>query len=147
MRKVSQIEITAEIVDLCREKLSDLMIQLNYYRASAYKKEAATTILEAISHIKAMILIIKPENGEEPFLDFAATGQDGNVAIQPGECLFSQRVLLLVKELTLLLNQAKAGDHSKERDMVPLLQQNRHHFQALCQSGTRSWQLLTSLTR
>lgn len=147
MRKVSQIEITAEIVDLCREKLSDLILQLNYYRASAYKKEAAATILEAISHIRAMILIISPTHGDEPFLDFAATGQNGNRAAHQGDCFFSQRVLLLVQELHSILNQAKVLDNSAHRDMVQLIQQNRHHFLALCQSGSGSWHILSTLTR
>lgn len=145
MLRFDRIDIILELLELSQELHADIIQQLNYYRASVYKGETAKIIDQKIDQLKTITSLINDEDSLDFFNDFEATKQHGNVAIAPGECLFTRRVTQLLNHLAesnLCLKNAINDQQLRERidpSFTKRVKQQKRKLLQICKQGSRRW--------
>jgi hypothetical protein len=143
MTKFRQLDILVELIELCKERTTDIRHQLVYYRASVYKNEMAITIKSRIHDLRLVAALIGDEFVMETFCDYDARSMSAGATCAPGECSFSLRVSILLSELENLFLQLSQGlsartfDPEKEPEFDALVKKCQSHLVALCRHGSR----------
>jgi len=143
MTRFRQLDILVELVELCKERTTDIRQQLVYYRASVYKHEMASTITTRLSDLRLLSNMLSDDLVMEPFRDFDMRAMNAEATCAPGECSFSHRVAILLSELEHQLHQMAQGlpgrtlDPEKEPTLDALVRKNQAQLVALCRHGSR----------
>ena len=139
MARFDTYDIAQELVDLCLDIHSDVIQQLNYYRASVYKEETSKTIDHKLHQLKMVVDLLGCEDASDYFLDFEASRGNGNVLVPPGECLLSLRISSLFKSLEEAYSNLTRIQHKhfQTQKFAQNLQRNRRKLAALCPQGSR----------
>ena len=142
MPKLQLRDILSELIDLYRGVIQDIRLQLNYYRVSVYKDEAADVVKEKIEQLHFISKLVSIDSLIEPFADFYATLGSGNCYTPPGECVFSIRVATFLKAIELQLSDLE--NRMNMNNMAPDLEQSitkqcqkhRQLILSMCAQGT-----------
>jgi hypothetical protein len=143
MTKFRQLDILVELIELCKERTTDIRQQLVYYRASVYKHEMATTIKTRLSDLRLLSDMLGDDLVLEPFRDFEIRAINAEANCAPGECSFSHRVAILLSELEHQFHKLGQGlsgrtpDPEKEPTLDALVRKNQAQLVALCRHGSR----------
>lgn len=143
-----QTDILIELVELCREQMTQVRQQLTYYRASVYKTEMAATINGDIGQLQLVGKLLADDALLESFSDYEAMAKDQQFV--PGECSFSRRVSLLLGSIDSHLarlgrelpSRPLAGDEDAFAEAV---RSRRGELLALCRFGSRQWAFFEAL--
>lgn len=150
MSILNHFDIAAELKELCREISNSVKMQLTYYKASVYKHETADQIQKQIDQMKTVVELFSDQMMLEPFKDFEATAENGNVAPQGGECLFSSRVLTLLRDIEQSLAEfgettQGASQSNNRTKLTKNVLKSRQKLLAICRHGTRQWDFFQTL--
>ena len=72
MARVRQRDLVVELAEICREISADLVQRMGYYRASAYKSEAAKQINIRIDQLRAIFQVLGDEDLNDAMADHDA---------------------------------------------------------------------------
>lgn len=151
MTKFRQLDILVELIELCKERTTDVRQQIVYYRASVYKHEMAETIMARISELRLVTGLLGDELMLEPFQDYENRAKAIAVTCAPGECSFSHRVTILLSELDHQFHKLSQGlaarsfDPTEEPLFGDLVRLNQSHLVALCRQGSRQQNFFAGL--
>lgn len=143
MTRFRQLDILVELIELCKERTTDIRQQLVYYRASVYKHEMASTIKTRLSDLRLLSDMLGDDLVLEPFRDFDMRAINAEATCAPGECSFSHRVAILLAELEHQFHKLGQGlsgrtpDPEKEPTLDALVRKNQAQLVALCRHGSR----------
>lgn len=140
--------VGSELLELCKDICNELRQELIYYRASVYKEETSQRIKEKIENFRNVTKLLSKSSFEEPFDDFAASGDHCVIAQnQQGECLFSTRVITLVKSLEMALQEYTAANinENSTSNLTSKLTSHRNQILSLCHHGSRHWDFFKTL--
>ena len=149
MARYDHRDIVLELVELCREVKTEILLQLTYYRASVYKTETAQLIERKVEQMRLVCQLIGHEELKDAFHDYEEMRVNGHQWIVPGECPMSARVMNLVQ------NTEKIFD-SMAQNLAAVPFTDAHHFQktlhkhrrdllAMCRHGSRQWSFFNTL--
>ena len=142
MPKLQLRDILSELIDLYREVIGEIRLQLNYYRVSVYKHETAGIIKDKINQLHFIAKMVAIDSLVEPFADYDASLSDGNCYTAPGECLFSTRVSAFMQALEAELRDVESRINTinaapEVQDAIAKkCQKHRHQILSMCQEGT-----------
>ena len=85
MPRLQLRDILSELIELYREVIQDVRLQLNYYRVSVYKHETAAIIKDKIAQLHFITKLVAIDSLLESFEDYQATLSNGNCYTVPGE--------------------------------------------------------------
>jgi hypothetical protein len=149
MSRYDYSDIMMELMELCRELKSDIMQQLNYYRASVYKTETAKVIERKIEQMRIVADLIGDELLTDAFHDYEEMKKNSSLLVAPGECVLSMRVMNLLQvcekiceQLTLERQSRQGGDRQQFARNV---QRHRRELLSMCRQGTRQWAFFNAL--
>ncbi len=149
MSRYDYSDIMMELIELCRELKSDILQQLNYYRASVYKTETGKVIERKIEQMRIVANLIGAELLTDAFHDYEEMKKSGPLLVAPGECVLSVRVMNLLQacekifeDLTLDRQQRQGGDRQQFARNV---QKHRRELLSMCRQGTRQWAFFNGL--
>lgn len=149
MARIRHSELMLELVDICVDISSDMRQHLSYYRASAYKLDAARQINSRIDQLRAIFQIIGDEDLNEAMLDHDSILDQGAQLLAAGECTLSARVHILLAQMTpalASLTRRNRQDQAPLReDTLRVLQRHRRTLEALCPEGSRSREILKGI--
>lgn len=145
MSRFDRYDVIVELIELCSEIRQDILLQLNYYRASVYKDETAAIINKKIDELKMVVALLKQEEILDLFRDFEASRNNGNFALTPGECLLSHRISNLFQQLDQAFQEFLANCQKNKNNFpdsfqfAKNIQRHRRQLLALCRHGSRQW--------
>lgn len=149
MARIRHSDLILELADLCREITADLRQRMSYYRASAYKTEAARQINLRVDQLRAIFQIIGDENLNEALSDHDAVLDLGAQMLVAGECTLSARIGILLGEIepalgSLVRRNSQAQGPIRD-DTLKILQRHRQTLLEICPEGSRSRSILRDL--
>lgn len=143
MSRYEHHDIMMELIELCREQKSDILQQLNYYRASVYKSETAAIIERKIGEMQLCASLIGDELLCDAFRDYDATRKNSHLLVAPGECLLSTRVLNLFKACDKILGaqsgQLQQRSPIERQQLSRKVEKHRGQLLSMCRQGSRPW--------
>lgn len=147
MSRYEHHDIMMELIELCREQKSDILQQLNYYRASVYKTETAAIIERKIEQMQLCASLIGDEVLSDAFRDYEETRKNSHLLIAPGECLLSTRVMNLFKACDTIFEaqssqaqlQIKQRQPADRQLLSRKVQRHRGELLSMCRQGSRPW--------
>ena len=149
MARIRHSELILELVDICLEIGSDLRQRLTYYRASAYKVDAARQINNRVDQLRAIFQIIGDEDLNEAMSDHDSILDHGAQLLAAGECTLSSRVNILLVQMTptlaTLARRNRQDQAPLREDTLRILQRHRRTLEALCPEGSRSREILRGI--
>ncbi|MFW7377610.1 MAG: hypothetical protein ACOH5I_02225 [Oligoflexus sp.] len=151
MSRFDRMDVMVELIELCKELRQDIMLQLNYYRASVYKSETAKIINSKLDQLKIVVSLLNQEEILDLFRDFEASRSNGNVALAPGECLLSSRLTHLFLQLDEAFEQVLESlqqHNSSTLDGLQFaknIQRHRRQLLAICRQGSRQWSFFRTI--
>ncbi len=144
MTRLSPLDLVIELSELCRDIVSEVRHQLNYYRASVYKDETSRHITHRVEKLRLVANLMNDETLVEAFRDHDAEKAMGVAAYVPGECSFSTRTTRLLQTIEkhsgVLIDQA----HHRQLNFVSKslardVQKHRRELLQICKHGSRQW--------
>lgn len=111
-------DILHEYYLLCRESMDYIRSQLNYYRASAYKKETADLIQREIRILKKISSMFSRLELFEIILDFETESGSSNAHQPPGECMYSNRLIRFINRFSDALDQLLKERSQSNRQQI-----------------------------
>jgi hypothetical protein len=149
MSRYDRRDIMMELIELSRDIKADIMLQLNYYRASVYKSEAAALVENKIEQLQMVASLIGYEELKDTFRDYEATKRNGLLTASPGECLLSLRTMNLVQAIDKifadLIQRHAASNIHEALQFSRNVQQHRGQLLSLCQEGSQQWAFFSTL--
>lgn len=149
MSRVRQSDLINELAEICREIASDLVQRMGYYRASAYKSEAARQINMRVDQLRAVFQVLGDEDLNEAMADHDAILDQGVQMLAAGECTLTARVTILLNQLEPALGTLVRRFNNQEAplkdDTLKILLRHRNTLKAVCREGSRSWEILRGL--
>ena len=149
MARIRYSDLVLELNEVCREITSDLKQRLVYYRASAYKHDAAKQINERVDQLRAIFQILADDDLNEAMADHDAILDQGAQMLAAGECTISARIKILLVEmepaLGVLVRRFSQSQTIVRDDTLKIIQRHRHTLRAVVREGTRSWEMLRGL--
>jgi hypothetical protein len=149
MARFRYSDLVLELVELCHEVKKDLQQRLRYYRASAYKMDAARPINERVDQLRAIFDILSDDDLAEALADHDAIMDCGPQMLQAGECSVTARVGVLIAAMDPALNalvRRHGNSQSQVRvETIKALHRHRSTLMNICREGSRSWELLRGL--
>lgn len=149
MARFRYSDLVLELAELCQEIKKDLQQRLRYYRASAYKIDAAKPINERIDQLRAIFDILADEDLLEAMADHDAILDHGAQMLAAGECSVTARVGVLISGMDLAITSLvrKYGQSQSQIrvETIKALHRHRSTLLNICREGSRSWELLRGL--
>ena len=149
MARVRYSDLVFELVEVSRELKSDLAQRLRYYRASAYKYDAAKSINERVAQLRAIFQVLGDDDLNEAMADHDAVLEQGAQMLSSGDCSVTARVNILITEmepaLCALVRRYGQSQSSLRDETIKALQRHRQTLISVCREGTRSWELIRGL--
>ena len=150
MSQYRATDILFELIELSHERIDEVRCQVAYYRASAYKRETAAIIDAKLAHLERVSGLFGDEMLCESFADFAAVHESSGQNCAPGECLYTQRIGMLLHAIDAHLARLYRAlvTHTWSADVGELVDAVRTHRQdllALCSEGSRHWTFFKSI--
>lgn len=149
MSRYDRHDILMELIELCRDLKSEILQQLNYYRASVYKNETAELIEAKIEQLRLVASLIGDDELLDAFQDYQVMKKSGSQLVAPGECLLSFRTMRLLQAVETI--SAELSNHhpqASREDMAKFSQeirQARPQLLSLCRQGSRQWAFFNRL--
>ena len=147
MPRYDRSDILMELIELCRDLKSDILQQLNYYRASVYKSETAQQIEARVAQLHDIADMMGSETIREAFRDYEEMKLHGGQHAMPGECLLSKRLSRLFQSLEAGFDDELLASKQLQ-DSVQLsrsIQKNRHRLLTACRQGSRQWAFFSAI--
>ena len=143
-------DILLELMELTHHRIDAVRCQLVYYRASAYKAEAAMVIHAKVTELRVLTQLFGNEAIHEAFTDYDAMVAHAATGQQPWECSLSHRLgfLLGALDLHLSLLYKAATSRLLATDLVLLaetVRSQREALLALCTPHSRQWTFFQSV--
>lgn len=151
MPRVRHVDIIVELVDLCQERMDEVRQQMAYFRASVYKAEMAAQIKDRVESLRLIASLLADDGLSEAFRDYDAMKAAGAMAVVPGECSFSKRMMTLLGALDTPLFAlgkklaAKTVAPESELAFEETVRQHRLKLLELCRHGSRQWTFFQAL--
>ena len=149
MARIRHTDLILELSEICRDIATDLKQRMAYYRASAYKSDAARQINERIDQLRAIFQILSDDDLLDAMEDHDAILDQGAQMLLAGECTVSARVNILLSQmepaLSALHRRYRQHQGYVREDTLKILQRHRHTLEAICREGSRSWEILRGL--
>ncbi len=149
MSRYDRQDIMMELIELSQDLKSEILQQLNYYRASVYKSETSVIIEGMIEQLKLLGDLIGDDELQDAFLDYEAMRRNGPMLVAPGECLLSLRTMALLKATDLIFQQLitrQAATASPDTlELSRNIQKHRGQLLSLCRQGSRQWAFFNRL--
>lgn len=149
MARVRQRDLVVELVEICREISADLVQRMGYYRASAYKSDAAKQINIRIDQLRAIFQVLGDEELNEAMADHDAILDHGAQMLAAGECTLTARVTMLLNQLEpamcALVRRFNNQEAPLKDDTIKILLRHRNTLRAVCREGSRSWEIIRGL--
>ncbi len=144
MMHFNQLDLVIELSELCRDIVSEVRHQLNYYRASVYKHETSRHISHRIEKLRLVAKLMNDEVLLEGFRDHDAEREMGVAAYVPGECSFSTRTTRLLqcieKHCEIIIDQANHRQlNHVSKSLARDVQKHRRELLQICKHGSRQW--------
>jgi hypothetical protein len=150
MSRYDRHDIMLELIELSRDLKSEILLQLNYYRASVYKHEAAAAVESKIAEYQLLAVLIGEDELLDAFLDYESMKRDGPLLVVPGECLLSLRTMNLLQATDrILVDMISRHPQAQAHDNVEFsrhIQQYQPQLLALCRQGSRQWVFFNRLS-
>jgi hypothetical protein len=147
--RVRQSDLIVELAEICREIGADLVQRMGYYRASAYKSEAARQINMRVDQLRAIFQVLGDEDLSEAMADHDAILDQGAQMLAAGECTLTARITILMNQLEPALGSLVRRYNNQEAplkdDTIKILLRHRNTLKAVCREGSRSWEILRGL--
>lgn len=148
MTSIRYSDLVLELAEVCNDISQDLKQRLRYYRASAYKSDAARTINERIDQLRAIFEVLSDDGLTEAMADHDAIVACGPQMLAAGDCSVTARVNLLLSEmdpaLSAVVRRFGQSQSRVREETIKALQRHRNTLKSVCREGTRSWELLRS---
>jgi len=143
-------DILLELMELTHHRIDAVRCQLVYYRASAYKEEAAIVIHVKITELRVLTELFGNDAIHEAFTDYDAMAAHAATAQQPWECSLSHRLgfLLGALDLHLSLLYKAATSRLLATDLAQLTEAvrgQREVLLGLCAPHSRQWTFFQSV--
>ncbi len=149
MSRYDRRDIMMELIELSRDMKTEIMQQLNYYRASVYKNETAAIVERKIEQLQLIADLIGDDELLDAFRDYEATKRGGLMMAAPGECLLSLRVMNLMtatdRIFVDLMNRHPASTPQDTLQFSRNIQKHRRQLLSLCRQGSRQWSFFSTL--
>lgn len=149
MARFRYSDLVLELAELCQEIKKDLQQRLRYYRASAYKFDAAKPINERIDQLRAIFDILADPDLLDAMADHDAIMEHGPQMLAAGECSVTARVGILVSGMDFALaGMVRRHGNSQSQlrvETIKALHRHRSTLMNICREGSRSWELLRGL--
>ncbi len=149
MSRYDRRDIMMELIELSRDMKTEIMQQLNYYRASVYKNETAAIVERKIEQLQLIADLIGDDELLDAFRDYEATKRGGLMMAAPGECLLSLRVMNLMtatdRIFAGLINRHPASNPQDTLQFSRNIQKHRRQLLSLCRQGSRQWSFFSTL--
>ncbi|MCX6129875.1 MAG: hypothetical protein NTX25_12550, partial [Proteobacteria bacterium] len=139
MSRYDRQDIMIELIELCLELKSEILQQLNYFRASVYKNEAAAVIEQKLQAFRLIADLINNVELKDAFHDFELMKKSGPMMAAPGECLLSLSVTRLNQTtdriFAELLSKIPQNDLKQTADFSQNVQDHRLQLLSACPQG------------
>lgn len=149
MARFRYSDLVLELAELSKDIKDDLQQRLRYYRASAYKMDAAKRINERVDQLRAIFDILGEEELAEAMADHDAIMEHGAQMLAAGECSVTARIGVLIAGMEpALISLVRKYGHSQSQVRLETLQALHRHRSTLmtvCREGSRSWEILRAL--
>jgi hypothetical protein len=145
-------EIVWELVEFSKDILQDIQSQLIYYKAVTEKEHVGTKLTRLFSQFKSLSQIINHSALIELVDDceYLLAATDSYV-VSPGETSQSVALMHLSRSAMPLLQTIQSmcvrQNNPVDQAMLNALRQHKHELLRVCRHGTRSWELLRSLSK
>jgi hypothetical protein len=149
MARIKHSELSSELAELCREIAADLRQRMGYYRASAYKADAAKQINSRVDQLRAIFQVLGDDALMESMADHDAILDQGAQLLAAGECTLTVRIGILLSQmepaLVALVRRSNQSQSLLKEDTIKILQRHRNTLMAICPEGSRSREILRGL--
>lgn len=149
MPRYDRSDILMELIELCRDIKSDILQQLNYYRASVYKSETAQQIEGRVAQMRTIAELCGSDLLLDAFHDYDEMKKDGLRFAVPGECLLSHRVARLFQTTDRVFEEILENLHQPNpqdgQQLTRNIQRHRRQLLSMCKMGTRQWAFFNAL--
>jgi hypothetical protein len=149
MSRYDHRDIMMELIELSRDIKTEIMQQLNYYRASVYKHETAAIVEDRIEQLQLVAELIGDDELQDAFRDYDAMKRNGLMFATPGECLLSLRTMNLLQAADRifadLINRHPASSPQDTLQFSRHIQKHRRQLLSLCRQGSRQWSFFSTL--
>lgn len=146
MASVRYSDLVLELAEVCQDVKKDLQQRLRYYRASAYKQDAASAINERVDQLRAIFEILADDDLAEAMSDHDAVLAHGPQMLATGDCTVTSRVNILIAgmepALASLVRRFGQSQSRVREETIKALQRHRHALLNVCREGSRSWEIL-----
>lgn len=137
-------DVVSEVLDLCRDLISQLRGQLEYYRASVYKDEMLAQIDKRISELGFLLELLPFEESQEVWADYVAVCRHAAQFSSPGFCSYTQRVTQFLDQVEKAITAIYQHGMETEWD-EQALKKNKNRLASLCLYGSQKWQFFYNL--
>ena len=149
MARIRHSDLLIELAEICRDIAMDLRQRLGYYRASAYKSDAARHINVRVDQLRAIFQVLGDDALNESMADHDAILDQGAQLLAAGECTLTVRVGILLAQmepaLGALVRRSNQAQGTLRDDTLKILQRHRNTLLAICPEGSRSREILRDL--
>jgi hypothetical protein len=149
MSRYDRRDIMMELIELSRDIKTEIVQQLNYYRASVYKNETAAIVERKIEQLQLVADLIGDDELQDAFRDYEAMKRGGLTMAPPGECLLSLRTMNLLaatdRIFADLINRHPVNNPQETLQFSRNIQKHRHRLLSLCRQGSRQWSFFSTL--
>lgn len=149
MARIRHSDLSIELAELCRDLAADLRQRMSYYRASAYKADAARQINSRVDQLRAIFQVLSDDTLNESMADHDAILDQGAQLLTAGECTLSVRIGILLTQMEPALGALVRRNHHSNgplrEDTLKILQRHRNTLMAICPEGSRSREILRGL--
>ncbi|HYX33057.1 MAG TPA: hypothetical protein VE954_08065 [Oligoflexus sp.] len=149
MSRYDRRDIMMELIELSRDIKTEIMQQLNYYRASVYKSETALLVENRIQELQLVADLIGDDELQDVFRDYEALKRNGLLLATPGECLLSLRTMNLLQATDRifadLISRHAASSPQDTLQFSRHIQKHRRQLLSLCRQGSRQWTFFSTL--
>jgi hypothetical protein len=149
MARFRYSDLVLELAELSQEIKEDLQQRLRYFRASAYKTDAAKPINERVAQLRAIFDILAEDELLEAMADHDAIMEHGPQMLAAGECSVTARIGVLISgmepALASLVRKHGRSQSQVRAQTIDALHRHRSTLMNICREGSRSWEILRSL--
>jgi hypothetical protein len=149
MSRYDRRDIMMELIELSREMKTEIMQQLNYYRASVYKSETAALVERKIEQFQLVADLIGDDELQDAFRDYETMKRGGLTMAAPGECLLCLRTMNLLQATDRifadLINRHPAHHPQDAQQFSRNIQKHRRQLLSLCRQDSRQWAFFSTL--
>lgn len=146
MARVRYSDLVLELTEVCQDIKADLQQRLRYYRASAYKHDAARAINERVDQLRAIFDILGDDELHDAMADHDAVLDHGPQMLAAGECTVTARIAVLMAgmepALVSMVRRYGQSQSQVREETVKALHRHRNTLLNVCREGSRSWELI-----